>query len=206
MISVGEILKKEREKKQLIISDIAEKIRVREKFLLAVEQNDWNKFSSKVYITGLIKNYSAFLGLDSARTLALFRRDYERVEEVKFKKKVSSQYLTPETRRAVFLGVVFIFISFFLYFGYQLKLYFSPPKIMLISPKSNVILRDDKIKIMGKTDKDAAITILGDRVFQNRDGVFEYILPLKEGKNELIIEIVGANGRKTISKSEFLRK
>lgn len=204
MISVGEILRSERNKTNSTLSEIATHIRIREKFLRAIEENDWNFFTSKVYIEGVIKNYSDYLGLDSKRTIAFFRRDYEKKEVMRFKRKVSSAYLTPETRKIVIAVVVLIFVSLFGYFGYQLKLYFSPPQLMVNEPKTTQFKNTNKIKIIGKTEKDAAITIFGERVYQNKDdGIFEYEMALKEGKNELVIEAVGANGKKTILKKDF---
>ncbi len=204
MISVGEILRNERNKKAVKLNEVADHIRIREKFLQAIEENDWKFFTSKVYIEGVIKNYSEYLGLDSKRTIAFFRRDYEKKEVMRFKRKVSSAYLTPETRKVVLIVVILIFVSLFAYFGYQLKLYFSPPKIVIMQPANNNFKNTDKIKIIGKTEKDAAVTILGERVYQNKDdGVFEYEMALKEGKNELIIEAVGANGKKANLKIDF---
>ena len=94
MLTVGDILRKAREKQNIKLSDVEKQTRVRTKFLESIENNDWNFFSSKIYITGIIKNYSDYLGLDSKKVLAFFRRDYEKQEEVKFKTRVSLRYLT----------------------------------------------------------------------------------------------------------------
>ncbi|OGK25138.1 hypothetical protein A3A46_02350 [Candidatus Roizmanbacteria bacterium RIFCSPLOWO2_01_FULL_37_13] len=205
MLSVGEILKKQREKLGINLNEVEKQIKVRQKFLSAIEENNWGIFTSKVYIGGIIKNYSKILGLDPRRTLAFFRRDYERLETVKFKSRVASRYLTPETKKIVMALLIFIFLIFFGYFGYQLKLYFSPPKINIVSPKSEVFKKEDRIKILGQTEKDAAITIFGERVYQNKEGIFEFQFPLHKGQNELVIEAVGANGKKTIFKKIYKR-
>ena len=206
MFSVGEILKKERERKGISLSQVEKAIRVRQKFLAEIEQNKWESFSSKVYISGIIKNYSDYLGLDPKRTLAFFRRDYERKEDVRFKRKVPGKYLTPQTKKVAIGVIAAVFLIFFTYFSYQLKLYFSPPAVNIISPKVNLFTTEDKIKITGQTEKDAAVTILGDRVFQNKDGIFEYDMPLKNGKNDLTVEVVGANGRKTVLQKSYYKK
>lgn len=205
MLTVGEILKNYREKQGINLSDVEKHIKVRSKFLQAIEENNWDGFSSKIYIAGIIKNYSQYLGLDDKRVLAFFRRDYERKEEIKFKTRVSNRYLTPETRRVVFLILSCIIIFFALYFGYQLKQYFSPPNLVVLSPSSSNFTIEDKVKFVGKTDKDAAVSIFGERVYQDKYGVFTYDFPLKNGKNELTIEIVGANGKKTIIKKTFVK-
>lgn len=203
MFSVGEILKKERIARDLSLSDVEKEIKIREKFLAAIEQNNWSFFSSRIYIMGVIKNYALFLGLDSKKILAFFRRDYEKKEDIRFKKRVASSYLIPETRRVVKILFVGLFLILFFYFGYQLKVYFSPPAVTILSPKNERILREDKVTITGKTEKESLISIFGERVFQNKDGVFTYDFPLKEGTNELIIEVVGANGKKTVLKKNF---
>ena len=206
MLTVGEILKKEREKKGYSLSEVEKAIKIREKFLRAVEDNNWQIFSSKIYITGIVKNYAKFLNISSEKALAYFYRDYEKTEEIRFKKKIPSRYLNPETKKIFFITLSFIFGVFFIYFGFQLKAYFSPPKVVIISPREKVFNRGDSIKIVGKTEKDAVITIAGERVYQDKEGVFEFNYPINQGKNTVIIEVVGANGRKTLIKKDYFRQ
>lgn len=203
MLSVGEIFKKTREGKGLTLKQIEQEIKIRERFLQAIEEDNWQIFSSKIYIEGIIKNYSHLLKLDSKKMKAFFRREYERNEEVKFKRKVASHYLTPETRKLISFGLSLIFVFFIVYFAYQLKLYLSPPKITLLQPKTAIVKRVDRVKIIGKTEKEATVNIFGERIYQDKDGVFEYNFPLKPGKNELTIEVIGANGKKSSLKKEF---
>lgn len=205
MTTVGEILQKQRFEKGLTLLDIEKKIKVREKYLKAVEKNDWDFFSSKIYIVGIIKNYSKLLDLDDKKILAFFRRDYEKKDDVKFKQKVSQRYLTPETKQILRNGFIGLSVFFLIYFGYQLKLYFSPPKLIITSPKANVFVREDKIKIVGKTDKEASIVIAGQRVYQDKDGIFQYDLPLREGSNSLKIELTGANGKKAVVEKTYIK-
>ncbi len=206
MLSVGEILKNERIKQGIELPQIEKQIKTRTKFLEAIEQNNWDYFSSKIYIMGIIKNYSTFLGLDSKKILAFFRRDYERKEDVKFKRRIASKYLTSETKKMAILGLSFVCLLFISYFAYQLKLYFSPPKITIISPKSEEKIKADRIKIVGQTEKDVQVNIFNERIYPDQKGIFEYNFPLKKGKNELQIEVTGANGRKAYLKKTYIRE
>src|SRR3989344_4133372 len=206
MLSVGEILKKQREKLGLELKDIEKAIKARIKFLTAVEENNWKIFSSKIYISGIIKNYSRYLGLNSSNALAFFRRDYEKLESINFKRRLAGSYFTPETRKIFITIIILIFLVFFAYFGFQLKQYFSPAKVSILAPEGDTFKKKESVKILGKTEKDATITVFGERIFQNSDGLFEYVFPLKPGENELAIEVVGANGRKSVFKKKFIRK
>ena len=206
MLSVGTILKKEREKKGLLLIDIEKQIKVREKYLKAIEDEDWSYFSSKIYITGILKNYSRVLNLDHKKVLAFFRRDYEKKEEVKFKSKVTSGYLTSETKKFLKIGLMVLTLFFVLYFVFQLKTYFSPPDITILSPTKINFSVEKSVRIIGKTEKDTSIIIAGERIYQNKDGVFTYEYSLNEGKNKLIINLTGANGKKTTFEKIFIKK
>ena len=206
MLSVGTILKREREKKGLLLIDIEKQMKVREKYLKAIEEEDWDFFSSKIYITGILKNYSRVLGLDHKKVLAFFRRDYEKKEEIRFKRKVTSAYLTSGTKKLLKFGLIILTLFFILYFVFQLKTYFSPPSFTLLSPTKTNFSVEKNIKITGKTEKDTSVTISGERIYQNKEGVFTYEYSLNEGENKLIINLIGANGKKTIVEKTFFKK
>jgi transcriptional regulator with XRE-family HTH domain len=195
----------ERERKNIRLQDVEKAIKIRTKYLEQIENNNWSSFSSKIYIIGIINNYAKYLNLDKKKLVAFFRREYERKEEIKFKKKIASHYLNPETKKYGFLGIMVLFLVFFVYFGIQIKAYLSPPSVAIVSPRDQTFYNLDKIKIVGKTEKEATVTVMGERVFLNKDGVFEYDLPLKQGKNEFVADVVGGNGKKTVFKKVFIR-
>lgn len=205
MLTVGEILKTEREKQGLTFQEIEKKIRVRAKFLSALEKNDWTQFSSNVYISGIIRNYATFLGLDANRALAFFRREYEkREEEASFKGKLSRGLMLSERRRSTVIGLAVVALLFFSYFGYQVYRYLAPPSVSIYEPIESVFRRVDKVTVLGKTEKEAVITIFSSRVFQDERGNFHYDFPLKQGKNNLVIKVQGANGKSTIVEREYV--
>ena len=205
MLSVGKLLKDARERKKLSLHDVEKRIKVREQFIHALEEDKWDAFTSQIYITGILKNYARFLELDEPKILAFFRREYERIEETKFKEKISSSYLSSDSKKTIIAGFVFICILLVGYFSYQLFQYLKPPTIQILSPTSNTFKRELTIKIIGKTEKEAEVTIMGERVYQDKEGMFEYIMPLKQKENTLLIEVIGANGKKTILEKKFMR-
>jgi cytoskeletal protein RodZ len=207
MLTVGKILKSERKKKNLPLKEIEKKIRVRKKYLIALESDDWTPFTSKVYISGIIRNYSKFLELDPEKMQAFFRREYARHEDVSFKKRLSVKYLTPQTRKIIFYFIILMIAGLTYYFGFQVTRYLSPPKVEILSPIEKTFKRQDRVQITGQTEKEAVVMIFGERIYQNENGVFTYDLPLELGKNELVIYVEGANGKKsTISETYILEE
>lgn len=190
----------------MLLSDIEKQIKVREKYLKAIESENWNYFSSKIYITGIIKNYSRALNLDDKKVLAFFRRDYEKKEEVKFKRKLSGNYLTSATKKFLRIGLIILSLFFITYFIFQLKIYFSPPDFTLLTPVKTNFSVEKNIKISGQTEKDTSVTIAGERIYQDKNGIFIYEFPLNEGENKITINLVGANGKKTTIEKTFFKK
>ena len=78
MKTVGEILKDEREVKNLSLDEVATATKIKKEFLEAIEKNDFQKILSEVTLRGFIKNYAEFLGLSSKSVLAVFKRDFIR--------------------------------------------------------------------------------------------------------------------------------
>jgi len=206
MITAGEILKRERLKKNLSLTDISKQTKIKEKYLVALEDNNWSLFESPVYVEGVIKTYARFLGINHKRVLPFFYRDYEGETKLIFPKRVSERYFTPGVKKFFTMLTFFVLFVFFIYFGYQLKIFLTPPKLVILSPKTDVFYNESLIKIIGKTEKETIVTIFGEKVYPNKEGVFEYDFPLKKGRNELVIELEGANGRKTIFKKIFYKK
>jgi cytoskeletal protein RodZ len=203
MLSVGKLLKEARERKKLTLKDVEKRIKVREQLIRALEEDKWYTFTSHIYVTGILKNYARFLGLDERKILAFFRREYERIEELKFKEKVSNSYLSSDSKKSLTVGFIFVCLLLVGYFSYQLFQYLKPPTVQIISPQTTQFKREATVKIIGKTEKEAVITIMGERIYQNKEGLFEYMMPLKQKENSLSIEVIGTNGKKTVLEKIF---
>ncbi len=65
METVGEILKNAREKKGLTIEKLEEKTRIVSRYIIALENDEFDKLPGEIYIKGFIKNLSDKLSLDS---------------------------------------------------------------------------------------------------------------------------------------------
>jgi transcriptional regulator with XRE-family HTH domain len=72
ILPLGQILRAEREKKSLSLSEVAEGTRVKVQVLEAIENNDFRDMPATVYAKGFIKLYAEFLGLDPAPLIAQY--------------------------------------------------------------------------------------------------------------------------------------
>lgn len=203
MLTTGEILQRERKNKNISLEEIEKVTKIRKKNLIAIEQNKWDGFPSKTYILGVIKSYGKYLNLNEEKLAAFFRREYERKEDIAFKTRVSKKHFTPHRKRFFIATLAIVFIIFGIYFGYQIISFFSPPTVTIIEPQKTQFRNEDKIELVGKTEKEAIVLINGERVFLDKDNVFHVNVPLASTKNFITIEVTGANGKKTVVNKVF---
>lgn len=72
MGDLGNLLRSAREKKSLSLEQVEADTRIRYKFLLALEEEDYQALPAPAYVRGFLKTYAAYLGLDPQQVLALY--------------------------------------------------------------------------------------------------------------------------------------
>ncbi|SDL62832.1 helix-turn-helix domain-containing protein [Halarsenatibacter silvermanii] len=77
----GKRLKEKREELGLSIEDIEENTKIRKKYIIALENDNYEEIPGLVYARAFIKNYSSFLGLDEEEILEEFDR-WRHLEDV----------------------------------------------------------------------------------------------------------------------------
>ena len=72
-LAIGQALKAEREKSNILLQDIAEQTRLSHANLTALEAGDFESLPGIGYIPGYIRNYCKAVGIDSAPHIASFK-------------------------------------------------------------------------------------------------------------------------------------
>ncbi|MBW2005691.1 MAG: DUF4115 domain-containing protein [Deltaproteobacteria bacterium] len=73
-ISLGVFLKKSREESHIELDEVVEATRIRRHNLEAIENEEWSKLPSQVFIKGFLKSYAEFLGLDKETVIHHYLR------------------------------------------------------------------------------------------------------------------------------------
>lgn len=69
MIDIGQLLRQTREAKEFSLSEVEAQTRIRQRYLAALESDDWNQLPNPVVARGFLTTYARFLGLDSETLL-----------------------------------------------------------------------------------------------------------------------------------------
>jgi len=65
MRSTGDLLRAERERRRLTVSQVADATKIKGDHIRAIEADDWGAFSAPVYVRGFVKTYARHLRLDA---------------------------------------------------------------------------------------------------------------------------------------------
>lgn len=201
MLTVGEILKKARLEKRLTFEEVEKNLRIRKKYLIALEENAWGKLPSSPYIKGFIRNYSSLLGLKPDEMIAVFRRQFQEQE----KAGLLPRGLTYPISEPIFrftprmtLGAIILsfIILFFGYLAFQYKAYISPPYLTITTPSEGETINSEKIQIAGKTDSDAVVSVNNQKIALSQNGEFSTSITLSPGVNTIVFESISKYGKK----------
>lgn len=80
-MQIGELLKKKREDQKVNLQKVGETTFISPVYLEALEKGEWDKLPGRTYVSGYLKIYSRFLGLDAKELLSLFNQAYEEPKE-----------------------------------------------------------------------------------------------------------------------------
>ena len=192
MEKFGEILSSQRKVKNISLKRASAKLLIKKEHLLALENEDWQSLPEATFVKGYIATYAKFLGLDSAKILALYRREYD---EKKYPKKDSSQkdvtighLITPASvKNGIFLIAA---IAFILYIVIQYSSILSSPKLEIYEPQDDITVSLPVVEISGKVESESQVSIDGEFVPVDSNGNFSYQTSLEEGQNT--IEIIAS--------------
>lgn len=64
-MTIGDILRTAREAKGWTLRDVEAGTYIKEEYLKAIEERDYERIPGQVYLKGFVRNYAAYVGLDS---------------------------------------------------------------------------------------------------------------------------------------------
>lgn len=198
--TVGQILSEERQKRRLSTADFAKRARIRESYVVALENDQYSDLPPAVFVKGYVKMYARILGFDSAPVLALLRRDFSLSVRGTL---VPREFLTPILKRrnrttrvtSALIGLAVVFLTVSGYVSWQWYQLQQPPTLRITEPSENTV-SSPSVTVRGETDVGALLTINNQPVALQPDGSFEVTLEFfTEGVVSLVAESTDQKGR-----------
>lgn len=205
MARFGETLRAQREKKGITLEQAASDTRIREKFLKALEDSDYQTLPGAVYTKGFLRNYAEYLELPSEDLVVQFHQERDQPDAPR-----SFKPMTPIMKRsliftpAVFVPVIVLagIVLFVSYLYYQFVSFAVPPKIDVTEPASDAIAQSADFVVKGRTVPEGKVTIqvfpgpltIAD-IHPEADGTFAVNVQLSPGSNHIVVEVLDTTGK-----------
>jgi cytoskeletal protein RodZ len=187
--TAGEKLRQARLFKGLKIDDIAKRTGIRAEYLVALEEERFDRLPTGLYGKNFLKEYAVFLGLklpDILKRLEEGRphNDTEDPFSQKIVKKNKFIIFPKIIRNSLIIIAVLIC---FLYLIFYFKKIILPPDLTVSQPAKNLLIRSTAITVIGQTESEAEVRINSAIVLNNHGGYFSQEVNLKKGLNSLVI-------------------
>ncbi len=193
-LTLGEKLRKVRSEKRITLNEVSKNTKIQNKYLEFLENGEYDKLPSDVYVKGFLRSYAYYLGIEESILIKLYEREKNINKVIKKGNdrekpakpiKLSTFAITP---RMIFLLAVSLLV--FLGFSYlyrEANLFFSSPRLIILEPEDNSEVNEDLVKIEGISEKDSEVSINGQNVLVDEDGKFSGTLSLQSGINSIVI-------------------
>lgn len=212
MRTVGQTLKEEREKKFYTLDEIEKATKIRKELLQALEDGNYSKLPPPTFVQGFIKNYGKFLGLDSEKLLAIFRREFSdtknppRIMESLSNPVGNKRFRITPTKviSGVICGLIIIFIS---YLWIEYRFLVGAPFLDVKAPQEKQVSETDTIKIEGRSDPEAKVAVNNQEVQIDISGNFSQEIKLTDSSNIISVTATNKSGKVTkVERTVFLKR
>lgn len=195
--TIGKLLEEKRKSKKLSYDEISEVIKINPEYLEALENADYAKFPSEVYVKGFLRNYSRFLGIDPDHALALYRREQENAQEapkIKVTDKIKSKSVDLSITRSRILTTIATFLAVLtiIYVGSYVFDIFQKPRLELSEPvalaaneRGDFVSETDSVTLEGVSEIGNKLTINGQEYRVNSFEQFNVEIKLQQGTNDI---------------------
>lgn len=123
---VGALLKQTRESKKRKLKDAAKALKIRLRYLEALEEGNLAEISGEIYLIGYLKSYAHWLGLDSEAIIADLKAQNDNGSAIGKKLPVTVSFFSPATDNIVKPGGAVLLLSAILTFAVYFFWYKGP--------------------------------------------------------------------------------
>lgn len=201
--NLGEELRVARNKTSLSIDEIANILKIKKDYLLALEMENFEALPSGLYGKNYLKKYANFLNIESSQVdIFLKQLDSELEDEDPFPSQVVDKkkfIIFPKIVKNILITLSVL--AFFFYLLFYFKNLVVAPNLSIIYPESNIMISETSIEIIGKTDPGCDLSINEQTILPDENGNFNKLIYLKKGMNTISV-----SARKKYSKENVIIK
>ena len=187
-ITLGFVLTKYRLKSNLTTEQLADKLSVEEKYLIALEKGDYYEFTSLNQPFPIIKRLSYVFGLKYNILIELYHQEYDSYIHQLDQQKTKPKLIISHTMMRMSIGIT-IGLIITIYLGVQVYQLGYTPVLTLNNKDTYEINQTSQYTLTGNISRAGQLTLNGQKVILKEDGKFEIVLSLRDGENRLELQV-----------------
>lgn len=190
--SVGGRIRVRRKELRLEIESVSHSLHVPVRALEAIEEDEYEYFSAKVYALGVLRKLVVLLTIaDPERIMREFSNEWD-VKNYHSKRELKplpenrgdAPVLTPKRIGAIVAILFLIVLSLFI--GYRLFAFLRKPQFVLESPRTREVRVSDRLVVVrGSVERESNLTVNGREIVIDSEGIFSGSVELRPGLNTL---------------------
>lgn len=201
-LTLGDKLKKVREKRRLSLFEVEEATKIRAKYIHAIERGDYEALPTGAYPRGFVFSYASYLGMPESQVLVDWQKECRLVPlepKIRTERSVtlSRFVITPRlilTTTAICAG--FLIVTYLLY---QVGHVTSGPELVVEQPAREALVSDDHLQVSGYATRGTAVSINGQVVQLDGQGRFEEQVHVEPGLNSVEVSAKDSAGKQSTS-------
>lgn len=201
--TIGERLRKRREALGLSVEDLAREVYAPQKYVRALEEDEYQVFPAKVYAQGFLKKILEEISFEDGESLI---KEFNIEWEVRtFRRKKENNplpenrgrepYVTPKSLGFAAAGFSLILLLVFL--GYGIIGFVGSPRLEIESPLDQTAFDGPEVLVQGKAEKESRLTVNGREIKIDETGRFSEDIELGAGPHALEFVVLDRFGRES---------
>lgn len=195
-LTVGQTLKTRRLTRGLSLKDVELATRIRGKYLVALEGDDYQTLPHDVYTRGFVQSYANFLELDGSATSKAYLEERGRTTlQLRRTSTITPQriVLTPRLLTGLMGVIAAIIVGTYLYS--QVNTLTAPPRLSVTNPAKDQVLYGSLITMTGHVDGGADVYVNDSPILVDGSGNFSDPIALQDGVNSIGVSATNRLGK-----------
>lgn len=200
--TLGEYLSMVREKLGLSVSEVAQNTGILEKFVVAMEEGKYQVLPPDAYVLGFLKKIAIAYNISCSDLLEQYKKEKGIVEQTAreriviprgWRSYIEQLSVTPKLI-SVSVGVL-LGAGAFVYVLAQVFSVNRTPTLTILQPTSDTVIAGSSIDFKGQTQPGMSVTVNGQNVLVQADGMFETTLGVAPGQKDFRVTATNKFGK-----------
>jgi len=206
-LTLGEKLKKLRSDKRISLGEVSRVTKIRLEYLECLEDGRYQGLPADVYVRGFLKSYGEFLLVDEENLVRLYEKEKgikKNLEKGKTGAEGETEMKTIDLSIFVFTPkkiVLFLLpilvLALFFYLYREAGSLTDTPRLIIFAPLNNSEVKENTVKLEGKTDKDVRVLVNDQMILVSDEGKFSENLSMQPGINIIHVRAVNKFQKET---------